>query len=220
MKIQKIRKKEDIISIVEEFGFLPFFRSAIPGFSVEELADSSVWFPPKDEGVWEWKGPVIEATEAAYGKFFLSRPGFVSKELFPVLSAYRRDGYDFEGMINDGLVTQGERQIYSILGETGNEISTFLRYKARMSKSTFDSSNTRLQMKTFMMISGFEYKMTKSGKPFGWGIARYALPETIYPDFEEKIDSMKPEEARKKLLDHLKSRFPETEDRILLKLVN
>lgn len=220
MKIQKIRKKEDIISIVEEFGFLPFFRSAIPGFSVEELVDSSVWFPPKGEGVWEWKEPVIEATGAAYGKFFLSRSGFVSKELFPVLSAYRRDGYDFEGMINDGLVTHGERQIYSILEETGNEISTFLRYKARMSKSTFDSSNTRLQMKTFMMISGFEYKMTKSGKPFGWGIARYALPETIYPGFEEKIDSMKPEEARKKLLDHLKSRFPETEDRILLKLVN
>ena len=95
-----IRSEKDIVKAVRHYGFLPFFKSAIPGLSVEEMADSSVWFPPKGEGVWEWKDPVIKETGAAYGKFFLSRPGFVSSELFPVLAAYRRDGYDVEGMIN------------------------------------------------------------------------------------------------------------------------
>ncbi|MBO8437107.1 MAG: hypothetical protein IAA97_09030 [Spirochaetes bacterium] len=219
MKKPVIKTQEDIISIVEEFGFLPFFHSAIPGFSIEECADPTVWFPPKGEGVWEWKEPVIEATGAAYGKFFLSRPCFVSKELFTILSAYRRDGYDFEGMTNDGLVTRSEKTIYSILEETGNEISTVLRYKTNMSKSTFDTSNTRLQMKTFIMISGFEYRIAKNGKPFGWGIARYALPEAIYPDFEKQIDRLHPKEAKKLLLEPFKTRFPETEESILMHLI-
>ena len=59
--------------------------------------------------------------------------------------------------------------------------------------------NSRLQMRTFMMISGFEYHLTKDGRPYGWGTARYALPEAIYPGFEESIDEWKSEEARKML---------------------
>ena len=205
--------------IVEKYGFLPFFRSAIPGFSVEEMAESSVWFPPEGEGVWEWKEPVIEATGCAYGKFFLSRPSFVSRKLFPLLSAYRRDGYDFEGLVNDGLATHSERVIYSILEETGSETSTFLRYKANMSKSAFDSSNTRLQMRTFMMISGFDYRLTKDGRPYGWGIARYALPENIYPDLETTLDSLRPEEAHEMLMKHLSHTFPETDSSALRRLI-
>ena len=206
-----IRKEKDIEEIVEEYGLLPFFRSAIPGFSIEEMAASSVWFPPKGEGVWDWKNPVIQNTGAAYGKFFLSRPGFVSASLFPLLAAYRRDGYDFEGMINDGLVTHTERILYSILEETGSETSTFLRYKANLSKSAFDSSNSRLQMRTFIMISGFDYNLTKEGKPYGWGIARYALPESVYENFEENLDSHTPEDARDILYSHLRKKFPGTE---------
>ena len=205
--------------IVKEFGFLPFFRSAIPGFSVEEMAAPEVWFPPKGEGVWEWKSNVIHHTGCAYGKFILSRPSFVSKDIFLLLSSYRRDGYDFEGMVNDGLVTQSERTIYSILEETGSETSTYLRLKARMSKAAFDSSNTRLQMRTFMMISDFEYRLTKEGKPYGWGIARYALPEEIYPDFEKEIDAYKPEEARERLLSHLRTVFPDADIASILRTI-
>ena len=219
MVFPAIRCEKDIEDIVQEYGFLPFFTSAIPGFSIEEMADRKVWFPPHGEGVWEWKDPVIAGTGAAYGRFFLSRPGFASREFFMKLSAYRRDGYDFEGMVNDGLVTHSERILYSILEETGSETSTFLRLKARMSKSAFDSSNTRLQMHTFMMISDFEYKLTKEGKPYGWGIARYALPEEIYPNFEEKTDVYKPEEARKLLLQHLRNKFPEADETALLRVI-
>ena len=218
-RLPVIRNSNDMKEIVEEYGFLPFFSSAIPGFSVEEMALSSLWFPPKGEGVWEWKSDVIHSTGCAYGKFILSRPAFISKDLFITLAAYRRDGYDFEGMVNDGLVTHSERILYSILEETGSETSTFLRLKARMSKSAFDSSNTRLQMHTFMMISDFEYKLTKEGKPYGWGIARYALPEEIYPNFEEKTDVYKPEEARKLLLQHLRNKFPEADETALLRVI-
>ena len=203
-----IKRPEDIENTVLEFGFLPFFRSVIPGFSVEEMADSSVWFPPEGEGVWDWKNTVIKDIGAAYGKFFLSRPGFVSKELFPVLSAYRRDGYDFEGMVNDGLVTRNERTIHAILEEAGTSSSVFLRQRAGMSKSVFDSTITRLQMRTFMMVSGFEYNLTKEGRPYGWGIARYALPETIYEGLDETLNALEPADAKDRLLADLRRHFP------------
>ena len=108
MRFNRIKTEKDIEKAVEEYGFLPFFRSVIPGLSLEEMADSSVWFPEKGEGVWEWKDPVIASTGCAYGKFFLAHPGFVSKELFMILASYRRDGYDIEGMINDGLLSHNE----------------------------------------------------------------------------------------------------------------
>ena len=215
----RISSEKDMVNIVRSYGFLPFFRSAIPGFSVEEMAESSVWFPPKGTGVWDWKNDVIQDTGAAYGKFFLSRPAFVSPDLFLVLSAYRRDGYDFEGMVNNGLVTHSERTIYSILEETDSESSTFLRYKARMSKSAFDSSNSRLQMRTFIMISGFDMKLTKDGRPYGWGTARYALPEAVYPGFEEAIDRYSNEEAANLLIEHMKSHFPDADDQDIRRLI-
>ena len=214
-----IKSEKDMEAVVEEYGFLPFFRSAIPGFSVEEMADPSVYFPPKGEGVWDWKDDVINGTGGTYGKFFLSRPGFVSKDFFFLLAGYRRDDYDFEGMVNDGLVTHSERLFYQILEETGSETSTFLRYKARMSKSSFDNANTRLQMKTFIVISGFDRKTTKDGRPYGWGVARYSLAENIYPDLEESLNGTRAADASAKLLSRLRAVFKDTEDAALRRII-
>ena len=208
MKLQ-IRNQDDMVRIVEEYGFLPFFRSAIPGFSVEELAVPAVWFPPKGEGVWEWKSIVIDRTGGTYGRFFHSRPAFVSKEFFTLLAAYRRDGYDFEGFSNDGHATRSERTVHSLLEETDSESSTFLKLKAKMSKTTFEKAIAGLQMKTFAVIQRFDYKLTKDGRSYGWGVARYALADYIFDDLETEVDRYTPEEAYGKLESHLKERFPD-----------
>ncbi len=219
MGFPAIRCEKDIEYIVQEYGFLPFFTSAIPGFSIEEMADRKVWFPPHGEGVWEWKDPVIAGTGAAYGRFFLSRPGFASREFFMKLSAYRRDGYDFEGMVNDGLVTRNERTIHAILEEAGTSSSVFLRQRAGMSKSVFDSTITRLQMRTFMMVSGFGYNLTKDGRPYGWGIARYALPEAVYEELEDTLNALEPADAKDRLLADLRRHFPDADDDALLRTI-
>ena len=133
-----IKGKDDMAVIVEKYGFLPFFSSSIPGFSVEELSSPEVWFPPKGEGVWEWKDDVISMTGGAYGRFFHSRPAFVSREFFTLLAAYRRDGYDYEGFSGDGHATRSERTVYEKLEETDSEVSTYLRLQTKLSRSTFD----------------------------------------------------------------------------------
>ena len=74
-------------------------------------------------------------------------------------------------------------------------------------------------MRTFMMISAFDYRLTKEGRPYGWGIARYALPETIYPNLETALDSIKPETAAKILLEQLRAKFPGTEEGALRHII-
>ncbi len=205
-----IRTKEDLCNAVVRFGFLPFFRSVIYGLSLEDMADSSIWFPPDGMGAWDWKEDIIKATGGAYGSFFSGCPGFVSRDMiFPLLS-YRRNGYDFEGFSNDGHAKKNERRIYGILEETGEENSTFLKAKSGMSESSFSEAMKGLQMNGFVIVSGFDYRIAKDGRKYGWGITRYALPEAVFGDnTESMIDSYSPESAFSAMKEHLEKLFPE-----------
>ena len=73
---------QDLAAAVERFGIVPLFENSIRGFSVEEHVDPRCWFSGTEDGVWEWKGPVIRASGCAYGKLFEKKAAFVSREVF------------------------------------------------------------------------------------------------------------------------------------------
>ena len=111
-----IRSKNDIIKAIEEFGFLPYFRNSVEGFSIEEHIKPEYWFGGI-EGAWEWKGPVIREMGCAYGKFFENKAVYVSREWFADLANYRRDGYDFDARYEDGLARRTDKFLYDLLSE-------------------------------------------------------------------------------------------------------
>ena len=111
-----IRTKQDLMDAVESFGFVPLFRNSIPGFSVEEHVAPEAWFSEED-GVWEWKGPVIRELGCAYGKLFERKAAFVSRAWFPELANYRRDGYDFDARFDDGLASYPDRTLFDLVNE-------------------------------------------------------------------------------------------------------
>ena len=39
-----LRSSDDLIAAVEQYGFLPFFRNEIHGFSIKELCPPELWF--------------------------------------------------------------------------------------------------------------------------------------------------------------------------------
>ena len=45
-----LRSSDDLIAAVEQYGFLPFFRNEIHGFSVEELCSPKLWFADDADG--------------------------------------------------------------------------------------------------------------------------------------------------------------------------
>ncbi|MBQ9719174.1 MAG: hypothetical protein IJV64_00595 [Oscillospiraceae bacterium] len=73
-----IRSPQDLVNMINIVGFLPVFANDIPGFSAEEHTDPAFLWGAED-GLWEWKGPVIRQSGCAYGKFLMGKATFVNR---------------------------------------------------------------------------------------------------------------------------------------------
>ncbi len=207
-----------------ELGFLPFFKNSIPGFSIAERTPPELWFAKDREGPWEWKGPVLRRGKCAYGKFFHGKAVYVSLDWLPDFVNYRRDGYDFDARCDDGLVSWHEKRIYETLSAAGSMRSRDLKERCgygRDGMHGFDQTVARLQMLTYLCISDFEYELDRHGAPYGWGIARFATPESLYGSgLVRSAYRRSPEESLRRITEHLARQLPADEKRIrrLLKL--
>ena len=223
MRFCKLRSPDDIISLTNELGFLPFFAGKIPGFSVEECCPPELWFSEDADGPWEWKGPVARSGQCVYGKFFGGKAGFISKEWFPDFANFRRDGYDFDARYEDGLAARKDKEVYDTLTEHGTLLSKELKrlcdYRKGGNKG-FDTVITRLQMQTYVTIGDFVYMQDKFGQTYGWGVAQYTTPEAQFGyDFVTSAYRKDPTESMTNILAHLKSILPDSDEAQLLKLM-
>lgn len=213
MALPIVEDQEELAALINEIGFLPFFQSPVPGFSLKDCVPPELWFPEEGDGVWEWKGPVIRRSGGAYGKFFKGKAAFISREWFPDFANYRRDGYDFDAAYDDGLASFKEKKIYDTLAEAGDLLSKELRRRsafAGQAKTGYDTTLTRLQMRGYITTTDFEYALDSKGNPYGWGIARYATPESHFgEDFTGRVYSRTPEESARRILDHLEKLLPQ-----------
>ena len=207
-----IRKKEDLIEAVRTFGFVPFFKNAIEGFSIEEHCAPEAWFPREGEGVWEWKGPVIRESGCAYGKFFGGKAVFVSREAFFDFADARRDGYDFDARTDDGLTSFRERFLYGLVADNAPILSTRLKDLGgygKEGKGGFETLVNRLQHLCYLLIGDFVYPTGKDGRPYGWGLAQYTTPEERYGDeFRRAVYRKTPREAYEATLERLARLLP------------
>ncbi len=219
MPLYEVRSPEDVIELVEEIGFLPFFANDVPGFSIEECCPPELWFSGEADGPWEWKGPVARSLRCVYGKFFKGKAMFISRDLFPDFANLRRDGYDFDARFNDGLASYKDREIYETIAENkyllSKELKRMLDYR-KGGKKGFDTVMTRLQMQTYVCISDFVYMLDKFGAPYGWGVAEYTVPEALLGgDFVTSAYRRDPEESGERIAEHLKTVFPDiSEDKL------
>lgn len=207
-----IKTKKDLEDAVEEYGFVPYFRNSIKGFSIEENVDPLAWFNEDVEGVWEWKGPVIRDTGCAYGKFLQRKAAFISSGWFRDFALFRRDGYDYEGFFNDGYGTYKDKALLELIEENGPVLSKELKRLGNYRKggaSGFDTSVNRLQHQCFVLISDFKYMKDRFGNDYGWGVAEYATPEQFFGDEFQKIYPGDPGASFGRVLDHIRTLFPD-----------
>lgn len=210
-----IQSKTDIIEAVERFGFLPLFSNSIQGFSIEEHVSPRVWFGTED-GVWEWKGPVIREAGCAYGKFFENKAAFISRKWFAHFANYRRDGYDFDAKFEDGLASFRDLELFNLINDNTPALSKDLKKKGNYGKSGkkgFETIITRLQHQGYILISDFVYETDRSGNPYGWGVAEYSTPEKMWSmGFRDEAYSVEPEESYELLVEHFRNILPEISD--------
>lgn len=217
-----IYNAEDLLNKVEEYGFLPFFKNGIPGYSVEEMCPQELWFTDK-EGPWEWKGPVAKSGRCIYGKFFNGKAGFVSKEWIPDFVNYRRDGYDFDARYEDGLAFYKDKELFDTIAEheviLSKELKEIHNYRKGGNKG-FDTIMTRLQMQSYVCVADFVYAKDKLGNPYGWGIAQYTTPEYFFGyDFIASAYSTEPTISKQKMMDRVKAVLPTASEQQIEKLL-
>ena len=214
-----IDSMDDLIELIDELGFVPFFENEIEGFSIEEHIAPGHWYYDSGDGfwdAWEWKGPVIQQTKCAYGKFLRGKAMYISPKWFPDFANFRRDGYDFDARFEDGLASFDDKDLYELLDANAPILSKPLKRLGNYKKGGrkgFDSSIARFQKQCYVIISDFKYLTDKFGNEYGWGVAEYSTPEKFFgKKFTNNVYKRTPEESKRRLVKHFKKILPGVED--------
>lgn len=207
---------EDVVEAVERLGMLPFFNTPIEGWSLFEHTPAELWFVKGVEGPWEWKDAIIADGRCAYAKLLGNHLTFVSRRFLPPLLVVARSrytlGYEEEQVLR---TVQANESLLSV------EIAEQLGYPSTRAPLTpgghsLDWVIGRLQMAGRLMVSGVEYRTTKLGKRYGWGVCRYSTPETLYADWLE-LPNATPAECGEVILRQLYKALPGVDHRKIKK---
>lgn len=209
---EKLHSAAELTEYIDKVGMLPLLR-IVPslGWSAEEVVDDDCQYVVLPDGgwewpLWEWKGDIIRESGCAYGKFFLGKAAFISKEWWPDFCNYRRSTHPYppEGSIEEAIV--------ETLKLNGSMITRDLRkacgFTEPKMRSKFDGFITRLQMGGYIVTEDFVYPHDKHGKQYGWGWSLLTTPEDLFGR-EACHPSRTPEESRKRLLEHFKEILPQ-----------
>ena len=131
----RIKSVPELISYINEIGFLPLFKNTIPGFSVEERTLARDWWSGDPEcDPWEWREIIAATGEVAYGKFFDKKAGFISLKWLPYFANWRRDGYDFDARWEDGKAHHRSKKIMDLFEDATELFSFEAKQKAGFGK--------------------------------------------------------------------------------------
>ena len=221
-----IHSTDELIEVINEYGFLPLFSNEVEGFSVEEMTEPSYWWSGDvDVDPWEWRAIIARTGKVAYGKFFNKKAGFISKKWFPYFANYRRDGYDFDARYEDGKAEFRENLIMKLfLPEDSSELFSFEVKKmagfGKGGEKNFEGTVTKLQMESYLVVKDFRQKVNKKGEPYGWANAIYTLPEYIwgYKSVTQRYKES-PEESYNKIIKQIQKCFPDVELKDIKKII-
>ena len=222
----EISSMEELIELIDEVGFVPFFSNEIEGFSLEEHITPGCWYDDADSEfwpAWEWKGPVIRKMKCAYGKFLRNKAMYISPMWFPDFANFRRQGYDFDARYDDGLASFYDKELFELLDLKAPALSKDLKKDGgygKNGKKGFDTIITRLQKQCYVITSDFRYSTDKFGNKYGWGIAEYSTPEKFLgKKFENSVYKRTPEESYVRVLKQLKKILPDAEQKQIEKIL-
>ena len=116
-----------------------------------------------------------------------------------------------------------DKELYETIANEGTILSKRLKEVRNYRKggnTGFETCITRLQMQSYVCIADFVYMKDKYGRPYGWGIAEYATPETLFGyDFITSAYQRDPQESRERILRHLQSLLPISDGKQIEKIV-
>ncbi len=230
----RIRTWRELINWINEVGFLPLFANEIKGFSVEEHVPPDFWWTgDREQDPWEWREIIAASHEAAYGKFFDKKAGFISLAWLPYFANFRRNGYDFDSAWEDGKVTRREKLIMDVLTDTNADgdmvwkdkqiLSTELKKLAGFGKDgekNFPGITTDLMMKLYLVTADFQRRKNKKGAEYGMAVSVLLPPEAIWGyDAITNAYAEEPADSWLKIADRVKLFFPDAQENAIVHMI-
>jgi len=144
--------------------------AAIPwGFFDEPPYDTPVSWnnPDPDYNRWEWRMRVLaDRTDIAYGKVFMNKTGYITREWYPQFLAARRNGATFNEMYEDGKIGYSAKRIYDVVCDNGVVSTKKLKRLAgfgKDEKSPFERAIVELQMGLYITTAANPHKTENYG---------------------------------------------------------
>lgn len=207
-----IHNIEELLEFVDAAGFLPLFKNEIPGFSLEERTVPEHWWSDDAKiDPWDWRMQAAASHKVAYGKFFQNKAGFISLKWLPRFVNWRRDGYDFDALWDDGKANYRLKKIMDVFDSGEGFLSPTLKELAGFGKDgekNYEGTVTALMMRTYLTMGDFRRRRNRRGEEYGWSIAVYKRPEDIWGyDAVTSAYDEAPEDSRTACLDQIASFF-------------
>lgn len=221
---QCLHSVDEAINLIENKGFMTFFKCDIPGLSLEEYTDGKYWWGNNATlDPWEWRAEIARRGNIAYGKFFENKNGFISLEWLADFVNYRRNGYDFDSLWDDEKATLRQKKIMDCFSDNDEIISNDLKQMAGFGKGglkNFEGTATSLQMQMYLTTKDFRQRKNKKGEEYGWAIAVYATLEQMWGyDRVTSAYCVSPNESATKIYNYLKMNYPNATDKQIKKIV-
>lgn len=214
MNIKKIEGFNDFYDQMKTVGFCLSGNNGEGIFSLETYYSEEIIYHTGDQELdpWAWRiRGVVEYDDLSYGKVFLNKAGWISKDWLTDFIAVRREGRSFEELYHDGLMTQMDKSVYALI-EKNNKVSVSelnLEF-GKEKKSAVAKAIVNLQMKLLITVCGETYKTSKKGEPYGWPVTVFSTIENRFgSQITEDASGLDPSEAYERISGHIKCLNPE-----------
>ena len=214
-----------MLEAIKAYGIIPFFENTIPGYSIEELTPSNLWFTDENLGPWDWKVDVVQSGEIVYGKFLCGgKSAFATPEWYAHLRNWRRSQEKYNP-------TAEGRKVLRLIDKEGSCVSRQVRELLKVKKSKSDSILASLMNGTRLIIGDIQRVYRGPNLEYkGWQTASYCAPESIFERPGEDFGpwhiggctlkcGCSPEESYAKLKNHIKELFPEATEKQITKIL-
>lgn len=173
---------------------------------------------------WKWRiRGITECDDLLYGKFFLNKGGWITKEWLPYFMSVRRGKKSFEEFYYEGLMSSAAKRVYELIANTPNLSLQEIKIMGGFNKDEkyeFEAALTALQMKMFITISGEKFKLSKEGKPYGWPVTTFCRIEDFWgEDILALSKKLEAEEAANKIKARILSLNPQATSKAIDKFL-
>lgn len=157
-----IDSPEKMIKAIREIGLIPFFKSPVSGWSIEELTHPDYWFYTSDElGPWDWKIDAIH-DGIIYGKYISRKAAFATEEMYRHLMNWRRSLPKYQ-------VAEGRKFRATTIDERLQQYLSPILLSAIRENESLESSQIRSILETEVPV--------EVRKKVGGHIEKYLIPK-------------------------------------------